>query len=60
MKIQRKVVFWLRVADRPKWEALKAKGIRICDIISRGINLVYEEEQAKGTKTEFWWKGEEE
>jgi len=42
--MQTKVNFWLRVEDRPKWEELKAKGIPICEILSRGINLVYKEE----------------
>jgi len=42
--MQTKVNFWLRVSDRPKWEALKAKGIPVSEILSRGIQLVYEQE----------------
>lgn len=42
--MQTKVNFWLRVQDRPQWEALKEKGIKIAEILSRGIQLVYEQE----------------
>ena len=44
MKTQRRVNFWVRVKDRPKWERLKAKGIPISEILSQGINLLYEKE----------------
>lgn len=42
---QPRINFWLRVTDRSKWAELQTKGISTCEILSRGINLVYEEEK---------------
>ena len=47
--MQRHVHFWLRVQDRDKWEALKKK-MPICEIISKGIHLLYEKEFADETR----------
>lgn len=44
MKIQEQVHLWIRKKDREAWQALREKGIPPSEILSRGIELVYEEE----------------
>ena len=38
--MQRRITFWLRVIDRPYWEALREK-YKPSEILSRGIELAY-------------------